>query len=168
MSFQHGRREIVTIGEIIDCLNRRESIAIIAKRLEISPYTLSKKLRLIGYEYDGEQKKRIFVGDGEEPRHLQLQEATALQYATTDYQLLIYEQLQSIYELLRKREEVIVPIMSISTEKKKRTFSINKEILAKLDVISEAKGIQKSKLVEEALQQFLQQYDFNKTSHFDN
>lgn len=69
MSFQHGRREIVTIGEIIDGLNRRESIAIIAKRLEISPYTLSKKLRLIGYEYDGEQKKRIFVGDGEEPRH---------------------------------------------------------------------------------------------------
>lgn len=158
----------MTIGEIIDCLNRRESIAIIAKRLEISPYTLSKKLRLIGYEYDGEQKKRIFVGDGEEPRHLQLQEAAALQYAKTDYQLLIYEQLQSIYELLRKREEVSVPIMSISTEKKKRTFSINKEILAKLDVISESKGIQKSKLVEEALQQFLQQYDFNKTSHFDN
>ena len=61
----------MTIGEIIDGLNRRESIAIIAKRLEISPYTLSKKLRLIGYEYDGEQKKRIFVGDGEEPRHLQ-------------------------------------------------------------------------------------------------
>ncbi|HDR5832991.1 TPA: ribbon-helix-helix domain-containing protein, partial [Bacillus anthracis] len=44
----------------------------------------------------------------------------------------------------------------------------NKEILAKLDVISESKGIQKSKLVEEALQQFLQQYDFNNTSHFDN
>lgn len=58
--------------------------------------------------------------------------------------------------------------MSISTEKKKRTFSINKEILAKLDVISEAKGIQKSKLVEEALQQFLQQYDFNKTARLDD
>ncbi|MEC4630217.1 ribbon-helix-helix domain-containing protein, partial [Bacillus safensis] len=85
---------------------------------------------------------------------------TALQYAKTDYELLIYEHLQSIYGLLRKREEVIVPIMNISTEKKKRTFSINKEILAKLDVISELKGIQKSKLVEEALQQFLQQYDF--------
>ncbi len=51
----------MTIGEIIDCLNRRESIAIIAKRLEISPYTLSKKLRLIGYEYDGEQKKAYFL-----------------------------------------------------------------------------------------------------------
>lgn len=163
-----GGGEIVTIGEIIDCLNRRESIAIIAKRLEISPYTLSKKLRLIGYEYDGEQKKRIFVGDGEEPRHLQLQEATALQHEKTDYQLLIYEQLQSIYELLRKREEVSAPIMSKSTEKKKRTFSINKEVLARLDVISESKGVQKSKLVEEALQQFLQQYDFNETSHLDN
>lgn len=158
----------MTIGEIIDGLNRRESIAIIAKRLEISPYTLSKKLRLIGYEYDGEQKKRIFVGDGEEPRHLRLQEATALQYEKTDYQLLIYEQLQSIYELLRRREEVIAPIMSKSTEKKRRTFSINTEILARLDLISESKGIQKSKIVEEALQQFLQQYEFNKTSHFDN
>ena len=158
----------MTIGEIIDCLNRREPIAIIAKRLEISPYTLSKKLRLIGYEYDGEQKKRIFVGDGEEPRHLQLQEATALQYEKTDYQVLIYEQLQSIYELLRKREEVSAPIICKSIEKKKRTFSINQEILARLDVISESKGIQKSKLVEEALHQFLQKYDFNKISHFDN
>ncbi|MGR5914713.1 ribbon-helix-helix domain-containing protein [Bacillus pacificus] len=157
----------MTIGEIIDCLNRRESIAIIAKRLEISPYTLSKKLRLIGYEYDGEQKKRIFVGDGEEPRHLQLQEATALQYAKTDYQLLIYEQLQSIYELLRKKESNCAHD-EYKYRKKKRTFSINKEILAKLDVISESKGIQKSKLVEEALQQFLQQYDFNNTSHIDN
>lgn len=82
------------------------------------------------------------------------QEATALQYEKTDYQLLIYEQLQSIYELLRKREEVIAPIVSKSTEKKRRTFSINTEILARLDLISESKGIQKSKLVEEALQQF--------------
>lgn len=158
----------MTIGEIIDCLNRRESIAIIAKRLEISPYTLSKKLRLIGYEYDGEQKKRIFVGDGEEPRHLQLQEATALQYAKTDYQLLIYEQLQSIYEPIKKERRSNCAHYEYKYRKKKRTFSINKEILAKLDVISESKGIQKSKLVEEALQQFLQQYDFNNTSHFDN
>ncbi|MGG5738814.1 MULTISPECIES: ribbon-helix-helix domain-containing protein [Bacillus cereus group] len=158
----------MTIGEIIDSLNRRESIAIIAKRLEMSPYTLSKKLRVIGYEYDGEQKKRVFIGDGEEPRHLQLQEATAaLQYAKTDYQLLIYEQLQSIYELLRKREEVSVPIISGISEKKKRTFSINTEILARLDVISEVKGIQKSKIVEEALQEFLQRYDFNEVSHLD-
>ena len=44
--------------------------------------------------------------------------------------------------------------MSKSTEKKRRTFSINTEILARLDLISESKGIQKSKLVEEALQQF--------------
>ncbi|ARO66949.1 Transcriptional regulator, CopG [Bacillus cereus] len=58
--------------------------------------------------------------------------------------------------------------MSKSTEKKRRTFSINTEILARLDLISESKGIQKSKLVEEALQQFLQQYEVDKTSHFDN
>ncbi|MFK4741452.1 ribbon-helix-helix domain-containing protein, partial [Klebsiella pneumoniae] len=62
----------------------------------------------------------------------------------------------------------IAPIVSKSTEKKRRTFSINTEILARLDLISESKGIQKSKLVEEALQQFLQQYEVDKTSHFDN
>ncbi|MED1113034.1 ribbon-helix-helix domain-containing protein [Bacillus paramycoides] len=155
----------MTIGESIDSLNRRESIAIIAKWLEMSPYTLSNKLRVIGYKYDGEQKKRIFTGDGEEPRHLQIQEATALQYVKTDYQLLIYEQLQSIYELLRKREGANVQIISKSTEKKKRTFSINTEVLARLDVISEAKGIQKSKIVEEALQGFLQRYDVNGESY---
>lgn len=93
----------MTIGEIIDRLNKREPLAMIAKRLEMSPYTLSKKLRMIGYEYNGEKKKRIFIGEGEEPRHLYLQEATALQYVKTDYQALIYEQLQNIYELLRKR-----------------------------------------------------------------
>ncbi|MFJ8454508.1 ribbon-helix-helix domain-containing protein [Bacillus paramycoides] len=155
----------MTIGESIDSLNRRESIAIIAKWLEMSPYTLSKKLRVIGYDYDGEQKKRIFTGDGEEPHHLQIQEATALQYVRTDDQLLIYEQLQSIYELLRKREGANVQIISKSTEKKKRTFSINTEVLARLDVISEAKGIQKSKIVEEALQGFLQRYDVNGESY---
>ncbi|MED0988718.1 MULTISPECIES: ribbon-helix-helix domain-containing protein [Bacillus] len=157
----------MTIGEIIDSLNRRESIAIIAKRLEMSPYTLSKKLRMIGYEYDGGQKKRIFIGDGEEPRHLQIQEATALQSAKIDYQLLIYEQLQSIYELLSKREEGHVQIINKSTEKKKRTFSLNTEVLARLDTISESKGIQKSKIVEEALQRFLQRYDIDDESHIE-
>lgn len=73
------------------------------------------------------RKSVFFVGDGEEPRHLQLQEATALQYAKTDYQLLIYEQLQSIYELLRKKEEVIAPMMNISTEKRNVPFLLIKK-----------------------------------------
>lgn len=42
------------IGEIIDGLNRCEFIVIIVKCFEISLYILLKKLRLIGYEYDGE------------------------------------------------------------------------------------------------------------------
>ncbi|KEK26038.1 ribbon-helix-helix domain-containing protein [Bacillus gaemokensis] len=149
----------MTIGEIIDRLNKREPLAIIAKRLEISPYTLSKKLRVLGYEYDGEQKKRIFIGEGEEPRHLYFQEATALQSVKTDYQVLIYEQLQSIYELLRKREERIIVTKNFkNSEKKKRTFSICTEILEGLDVVAGTTGIQKSKIVEEALKEFLQRY----------
>ncbi|CAI8785611.1 CopG family transcriptional regulator [Bacillus pseudomycoides] len=149
----------MTVGEIIDCLNKREPLAIIAKRLDMSPYALSKKLRVLGYEYDGEQKKRIFIGEGEEPRHLYLQEATALQYVKTDYQVLIYEQLQNIYELLRKREELIIPKIVKSNEKKKRTFSICTEILEKLDVVSAATGIHKSRIVEEALIEFLRKYE---------
>ena len=52
--------------------------------------------------------------------------------------LLIYEQLQSIYEFffffIKKERRSNAPMMNISTEKKKkRTFSINKEILAKLE-----------------------------------
>ncbi|MCI0763255.1 ribbon-helix-helix domain-containing protein [Bacillus sp. TL12] len=149
----------MTVGEIIDRLNKREPLAIIAKRLDMSPYALSKKLRVLGYEYDGELKKRIFIGEGEEPRHLYLQEATALQYVKTDYQVLIYEQLQKIYELLRKRERPIITEPIISNEKKKRTFSIRTEILEKLDVVSASKGMHKSKIVEMALIEFLQKYE---------
>ncbi|MDM5156293.1 ribbon-helix-helix domain-containing protein [Bacillus sp. DX1.1] len=148
----------MTIGEIIDRLNKREPLAMIAKRLEMSPYTLSKKLRMIGYEYNGEKKKRIFIGEGEEPRHLYLQEATALQYVKTDYQALIYEQLQNIYELLRKREAPFIAKTEKSGEKKKRTFSICTEILEQLDILSQARGVYKSKIVEEALIEFIQKY----------
>lgn len=149
----------MTIGEIIDRLNKRESIAIIAKRLDMSPYALAKKLRMIGYEYNREQKKRIFIGEGKEPRHLYLQEATALQYEKVDYQALIYEQLQHIYELLRKREEPMIPKLIKSNEKKKRTFAISIEILEKLDFIAIAKGTHKSKIVEDALEEFLRKYE---------
>ncbi|MEN1934620.1 ribbon-helix-helix domain-containing protein [Paenibacillus sp. 102] len=149
----------MTVGEIIDRLNKREPLAIIAKRLDMSPYALSKKLRVLGYEYDGELKKRIFIGEGEEPRHLYLQEATALQYVKTDYQVLIYEQLQKIYELLRKREEPIITKSIISNEKKKRTFSIRTEILEKLDAVSASEGMHKSKIVEVALMEFLREYE---------
>lgn len=150
----------MTVGEIIDRLNKREPLAIIAKRLDMSPYALSKKLRVLGYEYDGELKKRIFIGEGEEPRHLYLQEATALQYVKTDYQVLIYEQLQKIYELLRKRgEPIITESIRSSNEKKKRTFSIRTDILEKLDVVSASEGMHKSKIVEVALMEFLRKYE---------
>ncbi|MBC6974315.1 ribbon-helix-helix domain-containing protein [Bacillus sp. Xin] len=149
----------MTVGEIIDRLNKREPLAIIAKRLDMSPYALSKKLRVLGYEYDGELKKRIFIGEGEEPRHLYLQEVTALQYVKTDYQVLIYEQLQKIYELLRKRERPIITEPIISNEKKKRTFSIRTEILEKLDAVSVSEGMHKSKIVEVALMEFLRKYE---------
>ncbi|MBO1578991.1 MULTISPECIES: ribbon-helix-helix domain-containing protein [Bacillus] len=157
----------MTVGEIIDRLNKREPLAIIAKRLDMSPYALSKKLRVLGYEYDGEQKRRIFIGEGEEPRHLYLQEATALQYVKTDYQVLIYEQLQNIYELLRKREGCILSTAKNSTEKKKRTFSICAEVSERLDNISVTKGIHKSRIVEEALKEFLQRYEVSDDSYPD-
>ncbi|MEH7455950.1 ribbon-helix-helix domain-containing protein [Bacillus sp. JJ1127] len=157
----------MTIGEIIDRLNKRESLAIIAKRLAMSPYTLSKKLRMLGYEYDGEQKKRIFIGEGEEPRYLYLQEAVALQYVKIDYQVLIYEQLQSIYELLQKREGCILLTPENCTEKKKRTFSICTEVLERLDIVSVAKGVHKSRIVEEALKEFLQRYEVSDESYPD-
>ncbi|MGG2064552.1 ribbon-helix-helix domain-containing protein [Bacillus sp. S14(2024)] len=146
------------IAEIIDRLNNREPIAIVAKRLEMSPYALSKKLRLLGYEYDGEQKKRVFVGEGEEPRHLQLKEAVSLQQEKIDYQRLIYEQLQHIYELLQKRECGICITSVEQGEKKKRTFSLSKQVLEQLDCFSARNGVHKSKLVEIALKEYLERH----------
>lgn len=146
------------IGEIIDRLNNHEPIAIVAKRLEMSPYTLSKKLRLLGYGYDSEQKKRVFIGEGEEPRHLQLKEAVSLQQEKIDYQRLIYEQLQHIYELLQKREYGIRITSVEQEEKKKRTFSLSKQVLEQLDCLSVRNGVHKSKLVEIALKEYLERY----------
>ncbi|WP_242219041.1 ribbon-helix-helix domain-containing protein [Bacillus cereus group sp. BfR-BA-01380] len=152
------RREEVEIGEIIDRLNNHEPIAIVAKRLEISPYTLSKKLRLLGYEYDSEQKKRMFVGEGEEPRHLQLKEAVSIQQEKIDYQRLIYEQLQNIYKLLQKQEYGICITSVQQGEKKKRTFSLSKQILEQLDCFSVRNGVHKSRVVEIALEEYLKRY----------
>lgn len=152
------RREEVEIGEIIDRLNNYEPIAIVAKRLGMSPYTLSKKLRLLGYEYDSEQKKRVFVEEGEEPRHLQLKEAVSLQQEKIDYQRLIYEQLQHIYELLQKREYGMCVTSVEQGEKKKRTFSLSKQVLEQLDFLSLRNGIHKSKLVEIALKEYLERH----------
>ncbi|PGZ99355.1 CopG family transcriptional regulator [Bacillus pseudomycoides] len=146
------------IGEIIGRLNNHEPIAIVAKRLGMSPYTLSKKLRLLGYEYDSEQKKRVFVGEGEEPRHLQLKEAVSIQQEKIDYQRLIYEQLQHIYELLQKREYGICITSVEQGEKKKRTFSLSKQVLEQLDCFSARNGMHKSKLVEIALKEYLERY----------
>lgn len=147
------------IGEIIDCLNNREPLALVAKRIDMSPYVLSKKLRMIGYEYDSEQKKRIFVGEGIEPRHLRLEEASTIQQEKIDYQFLIYEQLQKIYELLQKRGYGALQVGPIIGEKKKQTFSISKELLMELDSFAKRTGVYKSRLVEEALWEFLQKYN---------
>lgn len=152
------RREEVEIGEIIDRLNNHEPIAIVAKRLEMSPYTLSKKLRLLGYEYDNEQKKRMFVGKGAEPRHLQLKEAVSIQQEKIDYQRLIYEQLQNIYKLLQKQEYGMCITSIQQGEKKKRTFSLSKQILEQLDCFSVRNGVHKSKIVEIALEEYLKRY----------
>lgn len=149
---------MVEIGEIIDCLNNNESIAMVAKRVEMSPYILSKKLRLLGYEYDSEQKKRIFVGEGEEPRHLHLKEAVNIQQEKIDYQRLIYEQLQNMYKLLQKQEYGICMTSVQQGEKKRRTFSLSKQTLEQLDCFSIRNGIHKSRVVEVALEEYLKRY----------
>ncbi|GAA3322403.1 hypothetical protein GCM10020331_042150 [Ectobacillus funiculus] len=46
------------VGDIIDRLNGRESLVVLAKRLGMMPHTLSKKLRLFGYEYDSKKRKK--------------------------------------------------------------------------------------------------------------
>lgn len=147
------------IGDIIDCLNNKEPLALVAKRLDISPYTLSKKLRMIGYEYDSEQKKRIFIGEGTEPRHLLLEEASAMQQEKIDYQFLIYKQLQKMCELLQNRGYGVLQVGPITGEKKKQTFSLSKDLLVGLDSFSKLTGVYKSRLVEEALWEFLKKYE---------
>ena len=52
-----------------------------------------------------ESRRNVFCRRWRRTTSLTTQEATALQYEKTDYQLLIYEQLQSIYELLRKEKK---------------------------------------------------------------
>lgn len=158
METQRGGRE-VRIGEIIDCLNGREPLALVAKRLDMSPYTLSKKLRTLGYEYDSEQKKRIFIGEGIEPRHLLLEEASAIQQEKIDYQFLIYEQLQKMCELLQKQGYGVLQAGPITGEKKKQTFSVSTELLTQLDTFSKLTGVYKSRLVEEALWEFFRKYE---------
>jgi hypothetical protein len=148
------------VGEIIDRLNKKEPLSIIAKKLGMTPYTLSKKLRLIGYEYDSEQKRRVYLGEGQEPRDMDITEAASFHGTKEeDYTKLIYEELKAIRALLEQKKTFIRPL--IQEEKVRRTFSISKTVLERWDRFAKDKGITKSKLAEHALAEFLDKYDTN-------
>lgn len=148
------------VGEIIRRLNKKESIALLAKQLGITPYTLSKKLRLLGYEYDSEQKKRVFVGAGEEPYDWNILDISAANLPNNgkeelNYDQLIYEELQQIRILLEGKEYKSA-LAIIEGEKAKRTFAISLDVLERLDRAAKETGWQKSRIVETALQEWLQ------------
>lgn len=143
------------VGDIVDRLNRRESLIMVAKQLGMMPHTLSKKLRLFGYEYDSEKKKRVFVGEGEEPKEQSIFGEVPLSEAAEvhDYQKLMYEELRHIRSLLETRP--IYNIMSEEEEQRmRRTFTLPVSLLHSLDAASAKRGVQKSRIVEEALRLF--------------
>ncbi|MBO9129789.1 CopG family transcriptional regulator [Bacillus sp. 165] len=144
------------VGEIIDRLNKKEPLSIIAKKLGMTPYTLSKKLRIIGYEYDSVQKKRVYLGDGDEPRELDITEVKSFA-AEEDYNKLIYEELRAIRLMFQTK--TLLPVSVLQGEKAKRTFSISKAVLERWDRFAKQQGITKSKLAEQAMVEFLNKYE---------
>ncbi|UOY93881.1 ribbon-helix-helix domain-containing protein [Ectobacillus sp. JY-23] len=141
------------IGEIIERLNRKESLAVIAKQVGLTPYTLSRRLRLLGYEYDRTKKKRVFVGEGKEPLEQHLSNLLSYPHTQVDYQRLMYEELQQIRLLLTK--PLSPPPIYQDVIKRRRTFSISEEVLAHLDERAKMTGKTKSQIVEEALKEWL-------------
>ncbi len=143
------------VGDIIDRLNRRESLVMIAKRLGMMPHTLSKKLRLFGYEYDNDKKKRVFIGEGEEPREQSIFGEVPLPEAAKepDYQKLMYEELRYIRSLLENRP-IYNALSEAEEQRTRRTFTLPVSLLHHLDATSAKRGVQKSRIVEEALRLF--------------
>lgn len=146
------------VGEVIDRLNKKESLAVIAKQIGITPYTLSKKLRLLGYEYDREKKKRVFVGAGEELREWEILDISPnhLLKETPNYQELIYEELQKIRLLLDREREKTLP--AHTGRRLRRTFSICENVLKQLDETAKKTGWQKSRIMETALKEWLEKF----------
>jgi len=128
----------------------------VAKQLGMMPHTLSKKLQLFGYKYDSEKRKRVFIGEGEEPRELSIFGEIPFPKGeeVQDYQKLMYEELRHIRSLLETR-----PIHNIISEEEeqriRRTFTLPVSLLHHLDAASAKRGVQKSRIVEEALRLFL-------------
>lgn len=143
------------VGDIIDRLNRKESLVMVAKQLGMMPHTLSKKLRLFGYEYDSEKKKRVFVGEGEEPKEQSIFGELPLPVAEEihDYQKLMYEELRHIRSLLENRP-IYNAISEVEEQRMRRTFILPVSLLHHLDAASAKRGVQKSRIVEEALRLF--------------
>ena len=146
------------VGDIIDRLNGRESLIVLAKRLGMMPHTLSKKLRLFGYEYDSKKKKRVFVGEGEEPREQSIFGEVPLSKAAEvpDYQKLMYEELRYIRSLLENRP-IYNALSEAEEQRARRTFTLPVSLLQHLDAASAKRGIQKSRIVEAALRLFLRE-----------
>jgi hypothetical protein len=152
--------EGMKVGEVIDRLNNKESLAILAKQLGITPYTLSKKLRLLGYEYDSERKRRVYVGEGEEPRDWKISDVSSNMMAkeNINYQKLMYEELRQIRLLLTKKEQQPVFYTDKESIRMRRTFSICENILQKLDETAKQTGWQKSRIIEAALKEWLEKF----------
>ncbi|MFD3447866.1 hypothetical protein ACFDTO_25060 [Microbacteriaceae bacterium 4G12] len=146
------------VGEIIDRLNGNNSLAVVAKQVGMSPYTLSKKLRMLGYEYDSEKKKRLFVGDGKEPRGWDISEVSSknMTKEEIDYQKLLYDEVHYIRMMLERHEVRQAYRLGESEEKIRRSFCISRDVLEQLDGFCKQSGISKSRLVEAALIDFLQ------------
>lgn len=145
------------VGEVIDRLNNKEPLALVAKGLGMSPYTLSKKLRLLGYEYDSTQKKRIFIGKGKEPRNQNILDVSSSQ-PNLNYMQLIYEELCLVRRLLENNKTKQKLSFLPEGERLRRTFSISRRILEDLEAAAEKTGMHKSRLVEAALWEWLQKY----------
>ncbi|MCP8966972.1 ribbon-helix-helix protein, CopG family [Ectobacillus ponti] len=143
------------VGEIIDRLNKHESLSLLAKKVGLAPYVLSKRLRMLGYEYDKEKKRQVFVGEGEEPRERSILEEVKPRPAAVNYEELMYEELRAIRMLLEARPSAAKEQQEEGS-KKRRSFSLPEDLLIRLDLAAKRQGLQKSRIVEQALREWLQ------------
>ncbi|WP_416827106.1 CopG family transcriptional regulator [Ectobacillus polymachus] len=147
------------VKEVLERLNENEPLAVIAKQLNISPYSLSKKLRILGYVYDSKSKKRIFVGKGEERLDFNILDPVLQEVPNT---LMIEERMYEELVRIRTLLERVATLSSASQregERVRRSFSIEIGILQHLDDYARITGMQKSRIVEAALIKWIHEWE---------
>jgi DNA-binding IclR family transcriptional regulator len=172
------------LEELLSRLNQGEAMTQICEELGIHRRTISRRLNNLGYQYDKDQKRWRWSGRGEEPLLLQITDdlntskvilsnpyiSNVERSKFEEFSLEDREDLKKMLEEWRTRQalqsgedkELYQRVKALPTynsqQKEKKTFVLPLDVIQRFDEFANQERLNKSDLLQIALQDFLARY----------